>query len=48
MSFGVAIIAINVFVLTKSIAVGAVRKVQLLDDRKAYRKEKKSIDEYKV
>jgi len=27
MSFGVAIIAINVFVLTKSIAVGAVRKV---------------------
>jgi hypothetical protein len=25
--FGVAIIAINVFVLTKSIAVGAVRKV---------------------
>jgi len=37
MGLGVTIIAINVFVLTKSITVGAVRKIQLLDERKAYR-----------
>jgi hypothetical protein len=39
MSLGVSIIGINVFVLSKSITAGALRKIQLLKERKDYRQE---------